>query len=168
VGLNGKLKFSKKNFIKFSLYFFVGALVLLYVWRAMFWATYIPGPVHCGKEEAEFLNCVENRLNNARSCVSKWESVLKCQDRRDYSIQRDHDNSAPIEGSKCVMWRQTGDCSANGYRQPNNDLPCSAIINKQRSGYCECVGGVNTMRVACGHAPFTCETVCNSLDRNTN
>eukprot|EP00913_Durusdinium_trenchii_P030521 g28590.t1 len=42
---------------------------------------------------------------------------------------------------KCIMWRQTGGCSADGAREPGRDQPCRALIDSRSSGYCECGGG---------------------------
>eukprot|EP00966_Prymnesium_polylepis_P051196 1185088-Prymnesium_polylepis.1 len=44
--------------------------------------------------------------------------------------------SKPRGESKCVSWRQTNDCSANGKRQSQKDRPCSARIPQGWSGYC--------------------------------
>ena len=59
---------------------------------------------------------------------------------------------APSGDSKCVMWRQTSDCSANGKRQSANDRACSMTIKKGSSGYCECEGGVRAAESTCEHA----------------
>eukprot|EP01065_Artemidia_motanka_P045364 TRINITY_DN6644_c0_g1_i1.p1 TRINITY_DN6644_c0_g1~~TRINITY_DN6644_c0_g1_i1.p1 ORF type:complete len:694 (+),score=198.91 TRINITY_DN6644_c0_g1_i1:139-2220(+) len=60
----------------------------------------------------------------------------------------------------CVKWRQTGGCSPNGEREPAKDLPCSARVPAEASGYCECGGGRRVAESGCGHAPFACEQRC--------
>lgn len=37
----------------------------------------------------------------------------------------------------CVAWRQTGQCSPHGAREPAKDLPCNVPVLSKRSGYCE-------------------------------
>eukprot|EP01051_Picozoa_sp_SAG22_P024231 SAG22_NODE_6624_length_830_cov_1.250342_2_plen_165_part_01 len=61
----------------------------------------------------------------------------------------------------CVSWRQTGNCSAGGGRQPALDKQCGALIKAGQSGFCECAGGVHRGGVGC-HAPssFSCADVC--------
>ena len=61
---------------------------------------------------------------------------------------------------KCVAWRQTKDCSANGKRQPNMDKGCEDKIQGGWSGYCECEGGIRTAESDCKHESFVCETKC--------
>jgi len=57
------------------------------------------------------------------------------------------------------VWRQTGQCSALGPRQPPNDKGGSTLIISGWSGLCECGGGV-TVGGDCGHAAATCDAVC--------
>jgi alpha 1,2-mannosyltransferase len=38
---------------------------------------------------------------------------------------------------KCMGWRQTGQCSPYGKREPNSDLACNQIAQGGVSGYCE-------------------------------
>jgi len=58
------------------------------------------------------------------------------------------------------MWRQTGDCSPDGPREPQQDLPCDEAISGQASGYCECEGGRKAQLSNCGHVGFTCKQAC--------
>ncbi|MFT3924567.1 MAG: hypothetical protein QM778_18655 [Myxococcales bacterium] len=58
----------------------------------------------------------------------------------------------------CVAWRQTGQCSGAGPREPQNDLSCGSLVEAWRSGFCECASGV--VLADCGHADTTCEAVC--------
>lgn len=52
---------------------------------------------------------------------------------------------------KCIMWRQTGGCSADGAREPGRDQPCRALIDSRSSGYCECGGGRVIRKPGCTH-----------------
>eukprot|EP00438_Fugacium_kawagutii_P011555 Skav235009 [mRNA] locus=scaffold276:129481:138130:+ [translate_table: standard] len=72
---------------------------------------------------------------------------------------------------RCVGWRQTGGCSADGPREPNRDRdteckdqPCRALIDSRSSGYCECGGGRIIRKPGCAHGewaePFTCSDEC--------
>ncbi|ETI55293.1 hypothetical protein F443_02034 [Phytophthora nicotianae P1569] len=38
---------------------------------------------------------------------------------------------------KCIGWRQTGNKSPNGPREPHKDLECTDFVPKNASGYCE-------------------------------
>jgi hypothetical protein len=49
----------------------------------------------------------------------------------------------------CVAWRQTGQCSPHGAREPAKDLPCNVPVLSARSGYCE-------VRPTTGLAPHRC------------
>ena len=40
---------------------------------------------------------------------------------------------------QCVAWRQTGDCSPHGPREPQNDKACNETIPIGASGYCEII-----------------------------
>ena len=42
---------------------------------------------------------------------------------------------------QCDGWRQTGNCSADGLREPERDLLCSTRVPAGVSGFCECGGG---------------------------
>jgi tetratricopeptide (TPR) repeat protein len=68
--------------------------------------------------------------------------------------------SLSAEEARCVSWRQTGDCSPTGKRQPSSDVDCTTPIRKGWSGYCECEGGVRAAESNCEHAPFTCAEKC--------
>lgn len=67
----------------------------------------------------------------------------------------------------CVSWRQTGDCSPDGPRQPSGDLPCTEVVECKTgdcpSGYCECANGIHTHPVDChpgSHSSFKCVDEC--------
>jgi hypothetical protein len=60
----------------------------------------------------------------------------------------------------CVAWRQTGQCAANGPREPQNDKACDVNIASGWSGFCECSTG--NVGVGCGHSTPTCDQVCAS------
>ncbi len=63
------------------------------------------------------------------------------------------------------MWRQTGQCSATGPREPQNDEPCSVPIGSGSSGYCECPtadGAVADVGTNCSHGQATCDYVCSA------
>lgn len=65
---------------------------------------------------------------------------------------------------RCISWRQTGGCSADGTREPNKDQTCRALIDPRSSGYCECGGGRIIRKPGCAHGewaePFTCLDEC--------
>jgi len=65
---------------------------------------------------------------------------------------------------RCVSWRQTGGCSADGTREPQRDQTCRAMIDPRSSGYCECGGGRIIRKPGCTHGewaePFTCHDEC--------
>ena len=60
----------------------------------------------------------------------------------------------------CIMWRQTGGCSHSGPREPQHDRPCSDVIERIASGYCECSHGIIVARSNCGHAVLRCTDEC--------
>lgn len=65
------------------------------------------------------------------------------------------------ETKHCVAFRQTGECSPLGPREPTGDAPCLAIIDEMRSGICECKGeGKKNIELACGHEAETCDKLC--------
>jgi hypothetical protein len=71
------------------------------------------------------------------------------------------DRGGPQEaeaGGACVAWRQTGQCAADGPREPQNDKACDVAINSGWSGFCECSTG--RVGVGCGHATESCSQVC--------
>lgn len=69
-------------------------------------------------------------------------------------------DTASAGTTKCVKWRQTGDCSASGKRQPQSDQDCHVRIKHGWSGYCECEGGVRAAESSCEHEEFTCNDRC--------
>uniref|UniRef100_A0A7S2JDY8 J domain-containing protein n=1 Tax=Haptolina brevifila TaxID=156173 RepID=A0A7S2JDY8_9EUKA len=68
--------------------------------------------------------------------------------------------SAAGASSRCIKWRQTGDCSPTGKRQASEDRDCHVKIQKGWSGYCECEGGVRAGESGCNHEEFTCTDKC--------
>lgn len=65
-----------------------------------------------------------------------------------------------LKSESCVMWRQTGECSSEGPRQPESDLPCSSSISSGNSGYCECKNNETNFGVGCKHDIFSCDEKC--------
>lgn len=67
-----------------------------------------------------------------------------------------------IPTAKCVAWRQTKGCdvSAEAVREKEKDEDCHTILARDRSGFCECVGG-KKVPLACGRTDFvSCESQC--------
>lgn len=60
----------------------------------------------------------------------------------------------------CVSWRQTGGCSADGDREPNNDKDCSARVEPRSSGFCECGDGRIIKKPGCDHGDFADSFTC--------
>ena len=58
----------------------------------------------------------------------------------------------------CTAFVQTGGCNPDG--DVEGRKACSETIATGLSGYCECREGAKVQRVACAHAPFTCEEAC--------
>ena len=73
------------------------------------------------------------------------------------------DSTLMVDG--CIKWRQTGQCSAQGPREPDHDKSCDEEI-KWKSGYCECSNGRKEMEKRCetpahyGYEFNTCEQAC--------
>ena len=62
---------------------------------------------------------------------------------------------------KCVKWRQTGECSPDGPREPIKDQRCYRVIDDGWSGYCECDNGRKMMEKGCEIGDFsTCDEAC--------
>jgi len=68
----------------------------------------------------------------------------------------------------CLNWRNTGDCSAEGPREPNLDVACAALGQKpsatvtgSMSGFCECSDG-STIKFSCegNRGETKCEDEC--------
>eukprot|EP00301_Raphidiophrys_heterophryoidea_P018584 c3585_g1_i1.p1 GENE.c3585_g1_i1~~c3585_g1_i1.p1 ORF type:complete len:446 (+),score=84.34 c3585_g1_i1:66-1340(+) len=59
----------------------------------------------------------------------------------------------------CVMFRRTGDCRANGPREPAGDTSCMEVIENSASGYCECSEDIH-LPYSCGHPDVICEDSC--------
>ncbi|GMF28061.1 unnamed protein product [Phytophthora lilii] len=66
---------------------------------------------------------------------------------------------------RCIGWRNTGNCSVNGPREPHKDLTCSDFVPNNASGYCEVEDTKSgerfrVMRRACSilrnRVPFRC------------
>ncbi|GMF20808.1 unnamed protein product [Phytophthora fragariaefolia] len=69
-------------------------------------------------------------------------------------VDSDGPSTLGIPRFSCVGWRQTGGCSPDGPREPDNDANCSKNIKAGASGYCllknEATGEeVQAMRVNC-------------------
>ncbi|KAL4159082.1 hypothetical protein PRNP1_004853 [Phytophthora ramorum] len=69
-------------------------------------------------------------------------------------LDSDGPSTLGIPTFSCLGWRQTGDCSPDGPREPDNDASCSTNIKAGASGYCllrnEDTGeDVQAMRVNC-------------------
>jgi len=62
------------------------------------------------------------------------------------SAPRASNSSQEPLGIQCVAWRQTGGCTPDGPREPENDLPCDAKIPYGASGYCEVLDSRNLSR----------------------
>ena len=67
----------------------------------------------------------------------------------------------------CDGWKQTGNCTFDGPREPARDLPCGVTVPAGVSGYCECGGGVRRVArpAGCsaeesGGVETDCETAC--------
>lgn len=60
----------------------------------------------------------------------------------------------------CVAFRQTGECSPFGPREPQFDSPCLTFIEELRSGVCECQNGQPNVELPCGHEADTCDSLC--------
>ena len=56
-------------------------------------------------------------------------------------------------------WKQTGECSSSGPREPFKDKTCDAPVADGNSGYCLCEGGV-TLGFGCRHHTLTCNAEC--------
>jgi hypothetical protein len=59
----------------------------------------------------------------------------------------------------CVSWRQTGNCSPDGPREPRKDKKCLEIVMETQSGYCECAWGRVEMN-GCRHNRVQCAREC--------
>ena len=71
--------------------------------------------------------------------------------------------------SKCVSWRQTGNCNPDGPRKKRYDKTCSTKIKAKQSGYCECGGGSKTMKKGCEKGDYsTCNEACAAGKRDKN
>ena len=73
----------------------------------------------------------------------------------------------PDSSGDCIAFRQTGDCSSTGLRQPHGDKSCATtvpcVVGSCPSGYCECRDGLIKGNVTCTagqHSAFTCSDVC--------
>jgi len=64
------------------------------------------------------------------------------------------------ERYQCIMWRQTGGCSADGERDPQRDQPCDALISARSSGFCECGDGRTIRKPGCAHGDFAEDFRC--------
>lgn len=62
----------------------------------------------------------------------------------------------------CDGWKATAApaCVPDGVRVPANDLPCSAVVPYDASGYCLCRGIEKKALSNCNHDEFTCADIC--------
>lgn len=69
----------------------------------------------------------------------------------------------------CSGWKQTGDCKADGPRQPGNDQECDTSIEDGWSGYCECGNGEQAMAKGCSKGAFkNCKEACAGVVYSAN
>jgi hypothetical protein len=67
----------------------------------------------------------------------------------------------------CAGWRQTGDCSPLGPREPHNDLHCQRQVPPGVSGFCECTDGRKVHESTCARTiSFTCAEECAAPPRD--
>jgi len=96
-----------------------------------------------------------------RAGSTKMKARLSTCDHRPFRCQTE---CLQVMRYSCVGWRQTGDCNADGPREPNNDKPCDASIDGRSSGFCECGDGRIIRKPGCAHGefsePFTCKDEC--------
>ena len=60
-----------------------------------------------------------------------------------------------------MKWRQTGQCRADGPREPSSDKNCFAVIEDGWSGYCDCTDGTKALEKGCNDHKFsTCNEAC--------
>ena len=92
---------------------------------------------------------------------AKMEQTVKAANTRDQPPPRAQQHQPSNE---CLgTFRTTGGCSPDGPREPLNDIiACAAEVPAGTSGFCECEGGrvPDAGRVACGHAPLECASIC--------
>eukprot|EP00439_Symbiodinium_sp_Y106_P052141 s522_g6.t5 len=107
------------------------------------------------------------RVDRTWSTVSDWLV-------RTATLIRRADATAPSEKPAvrsgrtklCVAWRQTGACSPAGPLEPGSDKPCTEMIARGASGFCQCEGlgapGAHgsAAESGCDHEPFTCAQKC--------
>lgn len=116
--------------------------------------------------------CVESAAGSQAkaTCQSKCAEALgstdphgACVDALAANGLSQCDNQCPTSAhaqssGACSAWRQTGECSATGPREPYNDKDCTTPIDSGWSGFCECSNG--TVPADCGHAVDTCDSAC--------
>ena len=80
------------------------------------------------------------------------------------SMERKKDiqqQSAPkSDPRKCISWRQTGNCSPEGPRESEKDVPCNIAVHSGQSGFCECENNRRVRLSTCEHETFICENEC--------
>lgn len=80
-------------------------------------------------------------------------------------IEKLSEDQTSLPASRCLGWRQTGQCSPLGLREPWKDRSCASIVPNGASGYCECIGNIKANMLTCNHGQtknggFTCEEIC--------
>jgi alpha 1,2-mannosyltransferase len=91
---------------------------------------------------------------NSSSVNSTTDSLLSSETLLRTFLDSEGLSSAGIHNFTCLGWRQTGGCSPDGPREPDNDASCSKNIKAGASGYClvrdETTGAeLQVMRVNC-------------------
>ncbi|KAG7392037.1 hypothetical protein PHYBOEH_006513 [Phytophthora boehmeriae] len=114
------------------------------------------------KEETERLKLL---IGAVEKLVVEEKDIL--EDKRAVTTLdiRAHQPRMVRKNLKCMGWRQTGQCSPYGKREPNKDLACNQITQGGVSGYCEIMDQdtgelFRTMQLNCSsvrnHVVFSC------------
>ncbi|RLN48831.1 hypothetical protein BBJ29_005852 [Phytophthora kernoviae] len=114
------------------------------------------------KEETERLKLL---IGAAEKLIVEEKDIL--EDKRAVTTLdfRAHQPRVVRRNLKCMGWRQTGQCSPYGKREPNQDLACNQITQGGVSGYCEVMDEdtgelFRTMQLNCSsvrnHVVFSC------------
>eukprot|EP00928_Gymnodinium_smaydae_P028087 TRINITY_DN21518_c0_g1_i1.p1 TRINITY_DN21518_c0_g1~~TRINITY_DN21518_c0_g1_i1.p1 ORF type:complete len:485 (-),score=115.63 TRINITY_DN21518_c0_g1_i1:406-1860(-) len=112
------------------------------------------GDKPCGEQ-------VESGNSGYCECGGGHRARLSKCDHRPFSCETE---CLQLRRYKCVAWRQTGGCSADGEREPHNDKACEENIDARASGYCECGDGRLVRKPGCDvgdmYEPFSCRDEC--------
>ena len=111
-----------------------------------------------------------------RSCADEIQNGVEgfCEcadDDHRYHVGCEHApfscRDACVQVLGCAGWRQTGDCSPLGPREPNNDLHCQRQVPPGVSGFCECTDGRKVHESTCARTvSFTCAEECAAPPRD--